>query len=103
MLILRTLLFGPAHGHQIAKHIQSTTADGRARLSLPSAASAGASGVGRIEMGDREGSQTRVQVLPADASGKATAHRRRVEMETTDGRNRPNYAAGRGELRCWVG
>jgi PadR family transcriptional regulator PadR len=25
MLILRTLLFGPAHGHQIAKHIQGTT------------------------------------------------------------------------------
>jgi transcriptional regulator len=25
MLILRTLLFGPAHGHQIAKYIQSTT------------------------------------------------------------------------------
>jgi PadR family transcriptional regulator len=27
MLILRTLLFGPAHGHQIAKHIQQTTVD----------------------------------------------------------------------------
>lgn len=27
MLILRTLLFGRAHGHQIAKHIQRTTAD----------------------------------------------------------------------------
>ena len=27
MLILRTLLFGPAHGHQIAKHIQRTTYD----------------------------------------------------------------------------
>jgi PadR family transcriptional regulator PadR len=27
MLILRTLLFGPAHGHQIAKHIQCTTDD----------------------------------------------------------------------------
>lgn len=27
MLILRTLLFGPAHGHQIAKYIQRTTAD----------------------------------------------------------------------------
>jgi transcriptional regulator len=27
MLILRTLLFGPAHGHQIAKHIRSTTSD----------------------------------------------------------------------------
>jgi PadR family transcriptional regulator, regulatory protein PadR len=27
MLILRILLFGPAHGHQIAKHIQHTTAD----------------------------------------------------------------------------
>jgi PadR family transcriptional regulator, regulatory protein PadR len=27
MLILRTLLFGPAHGHQIAKHIQQTTED----------------------------------------------------------------------------
>jgi transcriptional regulator len=27
MLILRTLLFGPAHGHQVAKHIQQTTED----------------------------------------------------------------------------
>lgn len=27
MLILRTLLFGPAHGHQIAKHIQQTSED----------------------------------------------------------------------------
>jgi PadR family transcriptional regulator, regulatory protein PadR len=27
MLILRTLQFGPAHGHQIAKHIQRTTDD----------------------------------------------------------------------------
>jgi PadR family transcriptional regulator PadR len=25
MLILRTLLYGPAHGHRIGKHIQSTT------------------------------------------------------------------------------
>jgi PadR family transcriptional regulator PadR len=27
MLILRTLIFGPAHGHAIAKHIQQTTDD----------------------------------------------------------------------------
>jgi PadR family transcriptional regulator PadR len=27
MLILRTLVFGAAHGHQIAKHIQRTTED----------------------------------------------------------------------------
>src|SRR5260370_5090824 len=27
MLILRTLLYGPAHGHQIRKHIQRTTND----------------------------------------------------------------------------
>ncbi len=27
MLVLRTLLPGPAHGHQIAKHIQRTTED----------------------------------------------------------------------------
>jgi PadR family transcriptional regulator, regulatory protein PadR len=27
MLILRTLLYGPAHGHQIGKHIQHTTND----------------------------------------------------------------------------
>jgi PadR family transcriptional regulator PadR len=27
MLILRTLLFGPAHGHQISRHIQSSTED----------------------------------------------------------------------------
>jgi Transcriptional regulator PadR-like family len=27
MLILGTLLYGPAHGHQIGKHIQRTTND----------------------------------------------------------------------------
>ena len=27
MLVLRTLLFGPSHGHQIGKHIQRTTND----------------------------------------------------------------------------
>ena len=27
MLILRTLLLGPAHGHQIARHIQRSTED----------------------------------------------------------------------------
>ncbi len=27
MLILRTLILGPAHGHQIAKHIQRSTDD----------------------------------------------------------------------------
>ncbi len=27
MLILRTLVFGPAHGHAIAKHIQRTSDD----------------------------------------------------------------------------
>jgi PadR family transcriptional regulator, regulatory protein PadR len=27
MLILHTLLYGPAHGHQIGKHIQRTTND----------------------------------------------------------------------------
>jgi len=27
MLILRTLVWGPAHGHQIGKHIQRTTND----------------------------------------------------------------------------
>jgi PadR family transcriptional regulator PadR len=27
MLILRTLLYGPAHGHDIGKHIQRTTND----------------------------------------------------------------------------
>jgi PadR family transcriptional regulator PadR len=27
MLILRTLLYGPAHGHQIGKHIQGITND----------------------------------------------------------------------------
>jgi len=27
MLVLKTLLFGPSHGHQIAKHIQRSTED----------------------------------------------------------------------------
>ncbi len=77
MLILRTLVLGPAHGHEIAKHIQRTTDD-----------------VLQVEHGslypalhrlERKGwvsakwetprRQARVQVLPAHSCGQKTASR----------------------------
>ena len=55
LLILRTLLFGPAHGHQIAKYIQRSTDDvlqvehGSLYPALPD----GAQGLAVVEMGER--------------------------------------------------
>jgi hypothetical protein len=64
MLILRTLLFGPAHGHQIAKHIQRTTDDllqVEHGVTLSGAPSAGTQGMDRGQMGVcREGSEAGV-------------------------------------------
>ena len=71
MLILRTLLFGSAHGHQIAKHIQRTTEDilqvehGSLYPALHRA-----EGLGVVEVGIGETTQSRVQVPPADSGRK---------------------------------
>src|SRR5262249_53261363 len=68
MLILRTLLYGPAHGHQIGKHIQRTTNDflQMQHGSLyPALHRLGAKGMGHLEMGDGSGSESGIQVLPA--------------------------------------
>jgi hypothetical protein len=72
MLILRTLLYGAAHGHQIGKHIQRTTNDflqNAAWVALSRAAPTGATGVGYFQMGDGSGPQSGVQVLPAYGQG----------------------------------
>ena len=91
MLILRTLLFGPAHGHQIAKHIQRTTED-----------------VLQVEHGslypalhrlERKGlvaakwetgkTKARVQVLPPHRGRQKTPVGRGIEMEAHGGRHWP--------------
>ena len=68
MLILRTLLYGPAHGHQIGKHIQRTTNEflQMQHGSLyPALASSGEAGMGRLQMGDCAGPKSGIQILPA--------------------------------------
>jgi len=64
MLILRTLLYGPAHGHQIGKHIQRTTNDflQMQHGSLYPALHR----LGERQVGDGSGQEQGVQVLPID-------------------------------------
>src|SRR5581483_8473808 len=56
-----------------------------------------------IEVGERQGPKSRVQVLPPDTGRAETTHRARVEMATADGRDSPNHVARRGELKCGTG
>ena len=72
MLILRTLLSGAAHGHEIGKHIQRTTNDflQMQHGSLyPALHRLEKTRLGHCEMGDSAGSQQGVQVLPIDEQG----------------------------------
>jgi len=67
MLILRTLLYGPSHGHQIGKHIQRTTNDvlQMQHGSLyPALHRLEKRGWVCLQMGDGSGSQSGIQVLP---------------------------------------
>ena len=90
MLILRTLLVGPAHGHQIARHIQRSTEDvlqvehGSLYPALHRLEQQGLAGG---EMGEPR-RETRVQVLPAERRRPEAAGGRRVEVETAGGRHR---------------
>src|SRR5271169_2191511 len=66
MLILRTLLYGPAHGHQIGKHIQRTTNDflQMQHCSLyPALHRLERREWGHLQVGDSCGPQSGVQVL----------------------------------------
>ena len=99
MLILRTLLVGPAHGHQIAKHIQRSTEDvlqvehGSLYPALHRLERRGWL-ASKWESARRE---TRVQVLPAERRRQEATGGRRVEVETTGGRHRPGGCPS-GEL-----
>ena len=68
MLILRTLLYGPAHGHQIGKHIQRTTNEflQMQHGSLYPALHRLEKRVGRVQMGDCAGPKSGIQVLPVN-------------------------------------
>jgi DNA-binding HxlR family transcriptional regulator len=89
MLILRTLLYGPAHGHQIGKHIQRTTNDflqmqhGSLYPALHRLEQRGWV-VSKWETAP--GPQSGVQVLPADRERQKAAGGRRIAMEA-DGRS----------------
>ena len=97
MLVLRTLLFGPAHGHQIVKHIQRTTDDllqvehgslYPALHRLERRVDRGQVGAGgqRPEAG--------IQVLSPHNGWKEAARGGRVEVEEVDRRGCPDYVAG---------
>ena len=83
MLILRTLLYGPAHGHQIGKHISGLRMNfyicSMARCTPP--CTGWRKGMGCRQMGDRSGSQSGIQVLPFDGKRQETACSRRIRVE----------------------
>jgi hypothetical protein len=69
MPILRTLLYGPAHGHQIGKHIHRTTNDflQMQHGSLyPALHRLGAKRMGCLQVGGGPGSQSGIQILPVN-------------------------------------
>src|ERR1700743_868416 len=73
MLILRTLLYGPAHGHQIGKHIQRTTNDFlqiQHGSLYPALHRLERRGWGCSKWGDGSGPQSGIHVLPADRKGQ---------------------------------
>jgi hypothetical protein len=88
MLILRTLLFGPAHGHGIGKHIQRSSEDVLQvdHGSLYPALHRLEVGVDRARTGD--------EVLPAHARRQETAGGAGVEVEADGNGNCPGHAAG---------
>ncbi len=103
MLILRTLLYGPAHGHQIGKHIQRTTND---FLQMQHGSLYPA--LHRLE--NEDGCTAKWETAPDRnrefkyyrlTERQETASGRRIAMEA-DGRScgARDVACGRGELRC---
>ena len=99
MLILRTLLFGPAHGHQIAKHIQRTTDDvlqvehGSLYPALHRLERKGWV-ASKWEMAkDRNREFKYYRLTPA---GRKQLARREIQVEATGRRDRTSDVAGRG-------
>ena len=94
MLILRTLLLGPAHGHQIAKHIQRTSEDvlqvehGSLYPALHRL-----EGKGWLVSKWETGAGLGVQVLPAERRRSKATGRRGVEMAAAGRRDRPCHRA----------
>ena len=105
MLVLRTLQWGPAHGHEIAKHIQRSTDDvlqvEHGSL-LPCPPPARPKGLDRLELGDTAAAPG-VSVLPARGGGQASAVNRRAAVAARLTGDRPCDVAGRGALRCGGG
>src|ERR1700756_5620375 len=90
MLVLRTLLYGPAHGRQIGKHIQRTTNDflQMQHGSLyPASPRLERRGWGASKVGNGPGPKSGVQALPPDRVRPKTAGCRRIAVEG-DGRGR---------------
>ena len=82
LLILRTLLPGPSHGHAIAKHIQRTSEDllqVETGSLYPGALSARGKRLGRRVLGVVRERQARA-LLPDHSQGAQAAGQRAVEM-----------------------
>ena len=103
MLILRTLLFGPAHGHEIAKHIQRTTEDvlqvehGSLYPALHRLERKGWV-ASKWEMAKDRNREFKYYRLTAGR--EEATYRRGVQVEATGRRDRAGDVAGRGGLRC---
>src|SRR5262249_24280925 len=76
---------------------------GRARLPVPRPPSHGALALDRFEMGDGQGPQSRVQVLPPDAGWPQAACAPGIELEANRHRGRQRHQAwpGRTLMSLW--
>ena len=96
LLILRTLLLGPAHGHAIAKAIEFNSDDvlqveqGSLYPALHRLIKRGWISVGRRHLGE----QSPGQVLPADGQGAAATGRRDQQVGQAGGSDRADSPAG---------
>jgi transcriptional regulator len=91
LLILRTLIYGPAHGHAIAKHIQSTSETLRIETGslYPALQRLEAQGLVRPEwrLSDKGKRAKYYQLTPA---GKRHSERRALALGTVRSRDEPS-------------
>ena len=97
MLILRTLLYAPSHGHQIGQHIQQTTNEflQMQHGSLYPALHRLEKRVGRLQTGGCAGPESGIQVLPTYGYGQKTTRGRRIAVEA-DGGSYCTHTVARG-------
>ena len=104
MLILRSLVMGPAHGHTIAhaiEHGSDRVLQVEHGSLYPALHRLEDRGAGRVVLGHLR-KQPQGEVLPADAGRPKDARRRNVAMGAAGAGDRPGHAADGGRDMAWM-